>query len=169
MPTNNKQTASFMMRFNQSIYEDNGEAEVQWRGKVSHVQDGESINFTEMSAAMTFIQEKLTTLTKEATSDKSEEEQEGIIEKSLDIWKKVRTTGPKLIMDTLKDPKKQVNQLQDQIQDQLAHVTEEISSKVEITKWRAASKSDFKQVKDEIAELKSLITTLTSQVNKLTK
>jgi len=44
MPTNNKQTASFMVRFNQSIYEDNGEAEVQWRGKVSHVQDGASID-----------------------------------------------------------------------------------------------------------------------------
>ncbi len=169
MPTNNKQTASFMVRFNQSIYEDNGEAEVQWRGKVSHVQDGASINFTDMSTAMTFIQEKLTTLTKEATSDKTVEEQEGIIEKSLDIWKKVRASGPKLILDTLKDPKKQVNQLQGQIQDQLAHVSEEISSKVEIDQWRAASKSDFKQVKDDIAELKGLIATLTTQVNKLAK
>jgi len=101
-----------------------------------------------MVRLLTFIQEKLTTLTKEATSDKTVEEQEGIIEKSLDIWKKVRATGPKLILDTLKDPKKQVNQLQGQIQDQLAHVSEEISSKVEIDQWRAASKSDFKQVKD---------------------
>ena len=72
-------------------------------------------------------------------------------------------------MDTLKDPKKQVNQLQGQIQDQLAHVSEEISSKVEIDQWRAASKSDFKQVKDDIAELKGLIATLTTQVNKLAK
>ena len=70
MPTQNKQTASFMVRFNQSIYDDSGEAVVQWRGKVSHVQDGDAVSFTDMSDAMSFIQDKLTELTKKATSDK---------------------------------------------------------------------------------------------------
>jgi hypothetical protein len=39
------QTASFMVRFNQKIFEENGESKVQWRGKVSHVQGGEDMSF----------------------------------------------------------------------------------------------------------------------------
>ena len=169
MPTQNKQTASFMVRFNQSIYDDSGEAVVQWRGKVSHVQDGDAVSFTDMSDAMSFIQDKLTELTKKATSDRTREEQEGIVEKSLEIWKKVKATGPKLILDTLKDPKKQVSQIQDQIQDQISQVGSELSAKVELDQWRAASKSDFKQVKEHLASLNEAITALSQKVDNLSK
>ncbi len=164
-----KHTSSFMVRFNQNIYEENGESKVQWRGKISHVQGGDMINFTNMDTAMEFIQQKLTELTKQATSDKSVEEQEGIIEKSLDIWKKVRSSGPKMILDTLKDPKKQVSQIQDQLQDQISQVGHEISSKVELDQWRAASKSDVKSVKDQIHELTNMVSALSQKIEGLSK
>lgn len=169
MASNNKQTASFMVRFNQSIYEEAGEANVQWRGKISHVQDGDAMGFTDMSEAMSFIQDKLTKLTKDATADKSEEEQEGILEKSLDIWNKVKATGPKLLIETLKDPKKQVSQIQDQIQDQISHVSSEISSKVELDQWRAASKSDFKSIQDQISALTATVAALTEKIDQIAK
>lgn len=169
MASNNKQTASFMVRFNQSIYEEAGEANVQWRGKISHVQDGDAMGFTDMSEAMSFIQDKLTKLTKDATADKSEEEQEGILEKSLDIWNKVKATGPKLLIETLKDPKKQVSQIQDQIQDQISQVSSEISSKVELDQWRAASKSDVKSIQDQISALTATVAALTEKIDQLAK
>ena len=49
------QTASFMVRFNQNIFEENGESKVQWRGKISHVQDGEETNFTDFNDALVFV------------------------------------------------------------------------------------------------------------------
>ena len=53
-------TASFMLRFNQHLFEnDKGVSDVQWRGKVSHVQGGEEKNFTEVEDAISFIQGKL--------------------------------------------------------------------------------------------------------------
>jgi len=72
------QTASFMVRFNQIIYEDNGESKVQWRGKVSHVQGGEDQSFSDFNDAVKFIQERLADLTLEATKDKSPEQQDSL-------------------------------------------------------------------------------------------
>lgn len=50
------QTASFMVRFNQIIFEDKGESKVQWRGKVSHVQGGDDQSFSDFNDAVKFIQ-----------------------------------------------------------------------------------------------------------------
>ncbi len=169
MATKSKQTASFMIRFNQNIYEEDGESQVQWRGKISHVQDGDAVSFADMNKAMDFIKEKLTIVTKNATDHKPDQEQEGLIDKSLDILKKVRSTGPKFLIDTLKDPKKQVTQIQDQIQDQISQVSHEISNKVEIDQWRAASKNDIKQVREEISTLTDLVLQLSKKMDALSK
>ena len=63
------QTASFIVRFNQKIFEENGEHNVQWRGKVSHIQGGEDQNFTDFNDVLVFMQEKLADLTQKATKD----------------------------------------------------------------------------------------------------
>ena len=34
------QNASFMVRFNQQIFKENGDANLQWRGKINHIQGG---------------------------------------------------------------------------------------------------------------------------------
>lgn len=158
------QTASFMVRFNQKIYEDKGENNVQWRGKVSHVQGGEEKSFSDFNEAVTFIQERLAALTMEATKDKTNEEQEGILHKSFSLFKSVAATGNKVLMDTIKDPKKQVAQLQDQLSD----LGEEMWEKVPIDQWRNASKSDFQDIKESISALTKSVAILTKKVDALT-
>ena len=143
------QTASFMVRFSQKIYEEKGESKVQWRGNVSHVQGGEELRFSDFNDAVNFIQERLAELTIEATKHKSNEEQEGILHKSFSLFKSVAASGNKVLMDTIKDPKKQVAQLQDQ----LTGLGEEMWEKVPLDQWRHASKSDFQDIKEAISAL----------------
>ena len=58
-----EQNASFMVRFNQQIFEENEEAKIQWRGKITHVQDGEEKRFSDFNDALVFMQNKLASLT----------------------------------------------------------------------------------------------------------
>ena len=158
-------TASFMVRFNQKIYQDtDGQDQVQWRGKISHVQGGEQENFVEFADAITFIQDKLSGLTKQATEDRTPEEQEGILTKSLDMWKKLSTTGAKMAIETIKDPRKGVAQIQEQI----TQVGEEIGSKLEIDNIRSATKSDLQIVLNRLDEVSSDLRALHKKVDALT-
>jgi len=163
------QTASFMVRFNQNIFEEDGESKVQWRGKISHVQEGDEQNFTDFNDALLFMQQKLANLTKEATKDKTTEQQEGILQKSLYMWKTMKEVGPKVLMETIKDPKKQLSQFQDQIQGQISSIGEEISEKVQIDEWRNASRSDYKKVKKSINELSEQIKQLSEKIDTISK
>ncbi len=157
------QTASFMVRFNQKIYEEKGEAKVQWRGSVSHVQGGEDMRFSDFNDAVAFIQERLAELTLEATKDKSDEEQEGILKKSFSLFKSVAASGNKVLMDTIKDPKKQVAHFQDQ----LSELGEEMWEKVPLDQWRNASKSDFQDIKQSISALTKSVAALNAKVDLL--
>ncbi|MBT7816326.1 MAG: hypothetical protein HN566_06275, partial [Polaribacter sp.] len=163
MTKKQEQTASFLVRFQQRIFEENGESEVQWRGKISHVQDGEEQRFSDFNDALSFMQQKLGELTEEATKHESSEEQESIIHKSLSMWKTIKDVGPKVIRNTLKDPKKQFTHLQDEIQDKIITIGEEISEKVHIDQWRNASRSDFNKIQSQIAALSSEIQKLSTK------
>ncbi|MGK0378004.1 MAG: hypothetical protein ACJA1Z_001816 [Patiriisocius sp.] len=155
------QTASFMVRFNQKIYDENGESKVQWRGNVSHVQGGDDKNFTDFNDAVTFIKTHLAELTIEATKHKSTEEQDGILSKSLSLFKTFAATGPKLLKDTLKDPRKQVAYFQDQI----SEYGEELLEKVPIDQWRNASKSDFQEIKQSLSSLAVSVAILSKKLD----
>ena len=163
------QTASFMVRFNQRIFEDEGESKVQWRGRISHVQDGDEKRFSDFNDALKFMQQKLSELTSEATKDQSSEEQENILDKSLSMWKTMKSMAPHIIKETIKDPKKQISNIQGQLQDQISTIGEEISDKVQIDQWRTASRSDFKEVQDSISKLAREIKRLNSKVDALSK
>lgn len=166
MAKNNDQTASFMVRFSQKIYEDDkGDAQVQWRGKISHVQGGDKENFVEFSDAIQFIQTKLSELTKQATVDKTPEEQEGILTRSLDIWKKLSTTGAKMAIETIKDPRKGVAQIQEQI----SQVGEDIGQRLEIDEWLGAKKSDYNDLRDTLQQVTTQLASLHDKVDKLSK
>ena len=156
-------TASFMLRFTQKLYNDEtGESNVQWRGKISHVQGGEEKNFSEVQEAINFIQDKLANLTLKTTAGKTKEEQEGILAKSFDIWKKMAISTPKMLIDAIKDPKSQVAHIKDQITD----VGEEIGQKLEIDSWRAASKSDLKNVMDKLEKLTNKVSEISDKLDK---
>lgn len=163
------QNASFMVRFNQKIFEEDGESNVQWRGKISHVQGGDEQNFSDFNDALSFMQQKLANLTKEATKDKPKEQQEGILHKSLYMWKTMKAVGPKVLLETIKDPKKQLTQIQGQIQDQISNISDEISEKVHIDEWRNASRSDFKKVKKSISQLSDEIKKLSNKIDTMSK
>ena len=169
MTKKQEQTASFMVRFNQRIFEENGESSVQWRGNISHIQDGDEKRFTDFNDALSFMQKKLAELTEEATKHETSEKQESILDKSLSMWNTIKHVGPKLIKDTIKDPKKQFTNLQDEIQDKISTIGEEISEKVQIDQWKSASKSDFHKIQSQIKNLSSEIKKLSSKVDKLNK
>ncbi|QOD62029.1 hypothetical protein H9I45_06180 [Polaribacter haliotis] len=169
MTKKQEQTASFMVRFNQQIFEEKGESSVQWRGKISHIQDGEEQRFTDFNDALSFMQQKLAELTEEATKHESSEKQETILDKSLSMWKTIKNVGPQLIKDTLKDPKKQLTNLQDEIQGKISSFGEEIGEKVHINEWRNASRSDFNKIQNQIQNLSSEMKKLTSKIDKLNK
>jgi len=165
MAKRNDQTASFMVRFNQKIYQDaEGQDQVQWRGKISHVQGGDQTNFAEFSEAITFIQGKLSGLTKQATEDRTPEEQEGILAKSFDMWKKISTTGAKMAIETIKDPRKGVAQIQEQI----SQVGEGLGQKLEIDEWRGASKSDLQAVLKRLESVSTDLQALHAKVDAIT-
>lgn len=159
------QTASFMVRFNQIIFEEDGESKLQWRGKVSHVQGGEDKSFTNFNDAVAFIQERLDDLTMEATKDKSPELQDSLLKKSFSLWKTVTKEGSKVIMETIKDPRKQVANLQDQI----SYLGEDLMEKVPIDQWRNASRSDFNTIKESISTLADEIKKLNVKVDAISK
>jgi len=68
-------------------------------------------------------------------------------------------------METIKDPRKQVAHLQDQI----SELGEDLMDKVPIDDWRNASRSDFNTIKDSIAELVAEVKKLNTKVDAINK
>ena len=164
MTSKKEETASFMVRFTQKIFEDDqGEPQVQWRGNIRHVQGGQEKRFSNFEDVTEFIQQRLADLTVQAMQDKSPEEQKGILSKSFDMWKKMASATPKMVLDTIKDPKKQVSQIKDQIN----QVGESIGQKLELDNWLAGSKSDLKDVVQMIKGLSDNINRLNDKVDEL--
>lgn len=169
MTKKQEQTASFMVRFHQQIFEENGESKIQWRGKISHVQDGDEKRFSDFNDALNFMQTKLAVLTEAATEHETSKKQESILDKSLSMWKTIKDVGPRVLKDTIKDPKKQFTNLQDEIQDKISVFSEEISEKVHINEWRNASRSDFNKIQNQIENLSTEIQKLSTKMDTLNK
>lgn len=170
MATKKEETASFMLRFTQKIFEnESGEPQIQWRGNIRHVQGGDEKRFSEFDDVVSFIQSKLQDLTIQAMEDKTPEEQKGILSKSFDLWKRMASEAPKMVLDTIKDPKKQVAQIQDQIQDQISQVKDEIGQKLDFDSWLTSSKSDSKLIMEKLEKLSGDISKLNKKVEKLSK
>jgi uncharacterized protein YukE len=166
MAAKKEETASFVMRFTQKIYNsDDGEAQVQWRGHIRHVQSDDETRFSNYDEATAFVEKKLSDMTMQAVEDKSPEEKEGILSRSLGIWKMVKENAPKMVMETIKDPKKVVQyqeQIREQIKEQIQQVGDDLNERLEkVDEWRGMSKSDYKnlmrileKLSDDVAELK---------------
>ena len=162
MANKTDQTASFVLRFTQNIFEsEEGQSDVQWRGKVTHVQGDDQLHFSELQDALEFIQKKLSNLTLDTVKDRSTEEKEGILSKSLDFWKKTAREYPKLVMNAIKDPKAQVAQIQEQI----SQVGDELSSKIEFEKWQVATKSDLNKIVEMMEKLSSRMDDLSNKID----
>jgi len=68
-------------------------------------------------------------------------------------------------METIKDPKKQVHQIQEQI----SYLGDELSNKVGINDWRTASKNDFKKIIDTLENLSVEVQQINQKVDQLQK
>lgn len=179
MATKKDETASFVLRFTQKIFQnEQDEPQLQWRGNMRHVQSGEEKNFSKFEEVTQFIQTTLTDLTVQAMEHKSPEEQKGILAKSFDLWKKMAMETPKIVMDSIKDPKKQANQLKEQLQEQFQEQLHQVSDaftqklddakqKLEVDDWRMTSKSDFKSMMKLLEQMSGEINTLNEKVDKL--
>lgn len=174
MAVKKEETASFVLRFTQKIFQtDEGEPQVQWRGNIRHVQTGEESRFSNFAEAQQFVQQTLSDLTLQAVEGKSPEEQKGILAKSFDLWKK----APHLVMESIKDPKKQVAQIQEQIQEQFHHVSDVIGQKIEDTigqklemdDLRVSSKADYKNIVRILEKMQQDMSDLNAKVDKLAK
>lgn len=162
------ETASFVIRFNQKIFQsDTGEPQVQWRGNIRHVQGGDEKRFSEIENALQFIQQKLTDLTLQATEDKTPEEQEGILSKSLNLWKQVKEDYSKIVLETIKDPRGSVEQLQEQVQEQVSQMSDRLRPNLDPDSWKPVTRSDFKKTNDSIEALTKAVEALTHKVEAL--
>ncbi len=173
MATKKDETASFVLRFTQKVFNsEDGEPQVQWRGNIRHVQGGEEKRFSEFDEVVHFIQAKLTDLTLTAMENKSPEEQKGILAKSFDLWKRMAVAGPKMVMETIKDPKAGVEHLQEQVnqvvQEQVREVGDLFSSRIDADNWKPASKADVKSLMQAIAGLSGELNKLNQKVEGLT-
>lgn len=163
-------TASFVVRFNQQIFQsEEGEPQVQWRGSVRHVQDGEEKRFSDIEDLMQFLQSKLTDLTILATEDKSPEEQKGILSKSLELWKMVREDYSKKVIDTIKDPLGSVEQLQEQVQEQVHQMSDRIRPNLDPDSWKPATKNDLKKTNEQLLALANAVQALSQKIDQLSE
>jgi len=168
MPAKKDETASFVLRFTQKIFQnEQQESEVQWRGNIRHVQGGQEKRFSEFNEVVNFIQEKLADLTIQAMGEKSPEEQKGILATSFDLWKRMSTTYPKMVLDTIKDPKAGVEQIQDEVNQQLKGVKDTISAKLDPDAWKPATKSDLQEMMKMMERLSKEVNALNKKVDKL--
>ena len=116
-------------------------------------------------------------LTQKAVEDKPEEEQKGILSKSFDFWKKVAAEAPKMVMDTIKDPKKQAAHLQEQITEQFQQIGENLEhkieerfgKKIEMEDILGSTKSDSRKILELLADMSAQIVDLNKKVEKLSK
>ena len=83
----------------------------------------------------------------------------------MDLWKKISATGAKMAIETIKDPRKGVAQIQEQI----SQVGEDIGQRIEIDEWRGATKSDVKNVIDVLTKVSSEIDGLHKKIDSLSQ
>lgn len=173
MAKRKEETVSFVLRFTQKIFQDEDDSHgVQWRGRIRHVQGNDEQGFSDFDQAVRFMQSKMNKLTAEAIKDKSPEEQEGILSKSLQLWKQMATVAPKVMLETLKDPKGSVEQFSEQVTEQVSQVSGMLNARlndaVEQAKhdaeaWKPATKADVRSLQQQLMELTGILKELTTK------
>ena len=164
-----EETASFVLRLSQKIYNsEEGEHQIRYRGNIRHVQSGDETRFSTFENASEFVKNKLSEMTLKAVENIPEDAQKGIIAKSFDFWKKVASATPKIVIDSIKDPKKQATHLQEQIQEQIHNFSEKIEdkigNKIEIENWLPSAKAEHKELMALIHEMSNKIDVLNQKI-----
>lgn len=125
MSEDQRQIASFVVRFTQHLWKDPQEGpRVQWRGNIRHVQGDEQLSFTDLSEALAFIQRHLTELTMSATAGEAQPQREQALRESFQIWNRLAATYSDLLLDAVQAGFSQSGVLQEQVDRAVAQALE---------------------------------------------
>lgn len=164
MDTQKKETVSFLIRFNQNIFENaEKDPKVQWRCQIQHVQTGEDVRFIGFDKAVQFMQEKLAKFTLNSIQNKPEEEQKDILTESFNVWNKINLGYPKMILESIKDPLKPAKDFQDYLNDWKTNFEE----KIEINQLQTSSKADINKLIDVVNSLSKKVDQLNAKVDQV--
>ena len=159
MVEDQRSIASFMIRFTQHIWRDpQDEPQVQWRGQISHVQGGDELAFTDLTAALEFIQQQLTQLTKDATSSEDSQDQEKVLDKSYVLWEQFAATYSNMVFDALRNTINQSAAIKSQMDEALGTALES---------WPLPVAIEQDEISSAIDDLNSQLQTLAEKVEKL--
>ncbi|HUF36912.1 MAG TPA: hypothetical protein VMN57_00160 [Anaerolineales bacterium] len=116
-----RSVASFMLRFTQDLWQDeNGDPQVQWRGRINHVQGSEEIPFTDFTEALTFIQRQLQDLTLKAFPSADPEIREKALKESFKLWEQFTADYADLVFATMEKTFKGSQEIQGRVGEALA-------------------------------------------------
>lgn len=111
-----RDTASFVLRFTQDLWKDDGgDPRVEWRGHIRRVQDGEELRFTDITEAMTFIQNSLLDVTMNAVPKEDKGYREKAMRESLKLWEKFAESYTALFVEAMQRSVKQSEVFQKQV------------------------------------------------------
>ena len=111
-----RSVASFMLRFTQDLWQDeNGDPQVQWRGRINHVQGNEEIPFTDFTEALTFIQRQLQDLTLQAFPTADPEIREKALKESFKLWEQFTAGYADLVFAAMQNTFRQSQEIQGQV------------------------------------------------------
>jgi hypothetical protein len=120
-----RSVASFMLRFTQDLWQDeNGDPQVQWRGRINHVQGSEEIPFTDFTEALTFIQRQLQDLTLKAFPSANPEIREKALKESFKLWEQFTAGYADMVFRAMQGTFQQSQEIQGQVGDALAKTFE---------------------------------------------
>ncbi|MCB9078041.1 MAG: hypothetical protein H6631_10650 [Anaerolineaceae bacterium] len=115
--SNDRNIASFVLRFTQELWEDaQQEPHVRWRGHIRHVQGEEENRFTDFAEAASFMQRHLTQLTIDSLSKKREGlSQEKMMQESFKLWEQFASSYTNVMFNAMEQGIKQSKAFRDQI------------------------------------------------------
>ena len=114
-----RSVASFMVRFTQDLWQDeNGDPQIQWRGRINHVQGSEEIPFTDFTEALTFIQQQLQDLTLQAFPAGADPEiREKALKESFKLWEQFTANYANLVFTAMQGAIERSQEIQSRVGD----------------------------------------------------
>jgi hypothetical protein len=159
MVDNQRNIASFMIRFTQHIWHDkDDDPQVQWRGQINHVQGDDEATFTDLTEALEFIQRHLTQLTLDATAGGDKNEQDEVLTKSYILWEQFAGAYSSMMVDAMQRSINQSEAFKDQMDETVG---------IALKSWKFPSDEDSDEIDTAIKELNSQVQVLAEKIARL--
>ena len=159
MSETQRDVASFMIRFTQDMWRNTaGDPELQFRGRINHVQGDEEITFTDFSEAVRFIQEHLAQLTLDALPGDSKMDQEKALRDSFKLWEEFTNSYSSMMFDAMERTIDQSETIKRQMDEAV---------KESMKTWQPQMKAEEDQIAAALASLSVQIEALAARIENL--